>query len=238
MKKLLLGIITVLIVVLTGITIVQGFKIGNLNVLGIMSIKHKNDELDEKIQEATKLASADYEQKIDELNEAIKKLKEEKTNYEDMVSVSTDSEVEAANQSYENTIEFLLVRVENHAKSEGVVIDLVVAKSSSGAEDVYDLRFTARGSYVGIEEFITGIEDDSKLSYKIEEFKMTAYSEDEKGNQNSGDLVQATFICRDIKINGISTGMSNIDTIDNEQDNINSEEENVNADTTGDRTTE
>ena len=143
------------------------------------------------------MASSDDQERVDSLNDEMDKLKNSKTNYEDMVSVSTDSEVEAANQSYENMIEFLLVRIENHAKSEGVTIDLVVATSSSGAENVYDLRFTARGSYVGISEFITGIEDDSKLGYKIEDFKMSPSSGDDGG-------VQATFICRDIKINGIS----------------------------------
>lgn len=224
MKKLLLGIVSVLILILTGITIVQGFKIGNLNVLGIKSIKEKNDNLDKKIEEATKLASTDYQRKIDDLNDAIKKLEKEKTNYEDMVSVSTDSEVEAANQSYENMIEFLLVRIENHAKSEGVTIDLVVAMSTSGAEDVYDLRFTARGSYVGIEEFITGIEDDTKLGYKIEEFKMTAYSDDDE----SGNEVQATFICRDIKIEGIVKSSNTTDDVEETSTDSNSNTNEVN----------
>ena len=98
-------------------------------------------------------------------------------------------------------IEFLLVRIENHAKSEGVAMNMVVTRSSSGAENVYNLNFTATGSYVGIEEFITDIEDDSRLGYKIEEFKMNSSSE-------NGDTVQATFVCKDIKIEGISSNSS------------------------------
>ena len=227
MKKLLLGVIAGLLVILTGITVVKGFKIGSIEVLGVQAIKQKNDELDEKVKEATKLASTDYQRKIDDLNNEIKKLQTEKNNYQEMVSVSTDSEVEAANQSYENMIEFLLVRIENHAKSEGVIIDLTVSRSSSGAENVYNLNFTALGSYVGIEEFITDIEDDAKLGYKIEEFKMTASSQ-------NGSTVQATFVCRDISIEGLSssgvdTSTTNTNTVNENNVVENSNQTNNNA---------
>lgn len=198
MKKLLLSIVSLLMLILIGITIIKGFKIGGLNILGITQIKKDNEDLDITINEATKLASTDYQRKINDLNNAIKKLEAEKTNYEDMVNVSTDSEIEAANQTYDHMIEFLLIRVENHAKSEGVTMKMEVTRSSSGAENVYNLNFTAIGPYIGIEEFITHIEDDSKLGFKIENFKMIASSE-------NGNTVQATFTCRDISIEGIST---------------------------------
>jgi len=201
MKKLLLGIVIILIIVLLGITIVNGISIGKLNILGILDIKSKNEELDEKIKKATKLASTDYQKKIDDLNETIKKLEAEKKKYDEMVSVSTESEVQAANQIYENTVDFLLVRIENHAKNEGVQMKMDVTRSSSGATDAYNLNFNVIGGYAQIEEFITDIEDDSKLGYKIEEFEMTASSE-------NGNVVQATFVCRDIKITGISANGS------------------------------
>lgn len=212
MKKLLLSILTVLVIILTAITMIKGLKIGNINILGIMEMKQKNEELDTTVKEATKLASTDYQKRIDDLNDAIKKLEAEKTNYEDRVNVSTENNVESANQTYENMIEFLLVRIENHAKPEGVSMNMVVARGSSGAENVYNLNFTVTGSYVGIEEFITDIEDDSRLGYKIEEFKMNSSSE-------GGGTVQATFVCKDIKIEGISsnsvsTGTSSMGTTD------------------------
>lgn len=205
MKKLLLSILTVLVIILTAITMIKGLKIGNINILGIMEMKQKNEELDTTVKEATKLASTDYQKRIDDLNDAVKKLEAEKTSYEDRVNVSTENNVEAANQTYENMIEFLLVRIENHAKSEGVAMNMVVTRSSSGAENVYNLNFTATGSYVGIEEFITDIEDDSRLGYKIEEFKMNSSSE-------GGNTVQATFVCKDIKIEGISSNSSSTST--------------------------
>lgn len=224
MKKLLIGIIIVLILVLTGITIVKGFQIGSVEILGIMNIKDENEKLDTTVKKATKLASTDYQQKIDELNSALKKLESEKTSYEDLVNVSTESQVESANQIYNNTIDFLWVRIENHAKSEGVKMKMLVTRSSSGAENVYDLNFTATGTYTGIEEFVTGIEDDSKLGFKIENFSMVASS-------NNGEEVEATFVCKNITIKGLSnstvtTTTTQVDTTNTNTTNTNSTDTN------------
>lgn len=234
MKKLLLSVITVLLIILIVVTMINGLKIGNINILGIAQMKTKNNELDNTINEATKLASTGYQRKIDDLNNAIKEFETKKQSYEDMVDVSTDSEVTAANQTYDNLIEFLLVRIENHANAEGVTMDMVVTRSSSGAEDVYNLNFTATGTYVGISEFITDIEDDSRLGYKIEEFKMSSSSE-------NGNTVQATFVCKDIKISGIDSNSSTSTITTDESETTNTTENVVNnntTDNTTDNTTE
>lgn len=227
MKKLLISVIILLILILTGITIVKGIEIGPLKVLGILEIKDDNDKLDDKVKQATKLTSTDYQKAIDDLNDAIKQLENQKNSYEDMVNVSTDSQVEAANQTYNNTIDFLFVRIENHAKSEGVTMKMEVTRNSTGVNNVYNLNFTATGSYTGIEEFITGIEDDSKLGFKIEDFSMVASSQ-------SGDQLEATFVCKDITIQGIdSTNTSSTTTqIDSTDTNTTEQTNSVNTNTT------
>ena len=220
-------VIILLMLILTGFTIVKGIDIGPLKVLGILEIKDENDKLDDKVKQATKLTSTDYQKKIDDLNTAIKQLETQKNSYEDMVNVSTDSQVEAANQTYNNTIDFLFVRIENHAKSEGVTMKMEVTRSSTGVNNVYNLNFTATGSYTGIEEFITGIEDDSKLGFKIENFSMSASSE-------SGDQLEATFVCKDITIQGIdSTTSSSVTTqVDTTNSNTIGQTNSINSNTT------
>lgn len=208
MKKLLLSTIILLFIILIGITSVKGIKIGKLNILGILQIKEENEELDISIKEATKLASADYQKKIDELNEVSKTLEKEKQTYEDMINISTENEKTVLMQTYENKMEFLFIRIENYAKSEGVQMKMDVKTNASGVENIYDLDFTVVGAYAQIEEFITHIEDDSKLGYKIDDFKMIPSTEEK---------VQATFICRNIKISGISSDISLNATITNEE---------------------
>lgn len=229
MKKLLLIILTILVLILTGITVVKGFQIKNLNVLGIMQIKDKNEELDKKINEATKLASTDYEKKLEDLNAEIKKLETEKTKYEDMVNVSTENQINAANQFYDYSIDFLWIRVENHAKEEGVKMTLALTKSSTGAENTYNLIFTATGTYIGIAEFITHIEDDEKLGFKIEDFRMTALSTNTTTSKNNTakeqvvedtNTVQAMFMCKDIKIEGVSSNTTTSVPQATDKDNI------------------
>ena len=227
MKKLLISVIILLILILTGVTVVKGIEIGPLKVLGILEIKDENDKLDDKVKQATKLTSTEYQKAIDDLNDAIKQLENQKNNYEDMVNVSTDSQVEAANQTYNNTIDFLFVRIENHAKSEGVTMKMEVTRSSTGVNNVYNLNFTATGSYTGIEEFITGIEDDSKLGFKIEDFSMVASSQ-------SGDQLEATFVCKDITIQGIDSTITSSTTtqIDSTDTNTTEQTNSINTNTT------
>lgn len=221
MRKILIALIMVVILVFTGVTVINGIQIGKFEILGISKVKQKNDDLDTTVKKATKLASTDYQQKVDELNSALKKLEVEKSNYEDLANVSTESEIQAANKTY-NTIDFLFVRIENHAKSEGVTIEMKVTRSASGESDTYDLNFSATGTYTGIEEFITDLEDDSKLGFKIEDFSMTATS------GSNGEQVEATFVCKNIIIKGIentsalSGSMSGTTKIDSSTDNTNS----------------
>ena len=79
--------------------------------LGIdyMAISKKMQE--EYEEKKAKERAYKQQQKIDELNSALKKLESEKTSYEDLVNVSTESQVESANQIYNNTIDFLWVLV-------------------------------------------------------------------------------------------------------------------------------
>ena len=223
MKKSLITLVIVLLMILTGITIIKGVTIGKWTVLGIKQIQEKNNQLDEQIQTATRLASTDYQSKIRSLNNAIKDLQSKKQNYEDMVNVSTEGQVNMASQSQDYKIEYLWIQIGNYAKAEGVEMTMEVVKSSSGTENLYDLSFTAKGAYIGIADFITHIEDDSDLGFRIENFKMISSSE-------KNNILQATFICKDIKISGISSSTFDNTLVDNNSEN-NTNDNNTNVNT-------
>ena len=88
---------------------------------------------------------------------------EQKEEYEDTLATMTDSQVKSGIKT-EKTIDFLFIRIENHAKSEGVSLKMELTKNSTSTQsNSYDLNFTVTGTYTGIEEFITDIEDDSQL---------------------------------------------------------------------------
>jgi hypothetical protein len=196
MKKLLIIVMITLVTILTIITVINGLQIGGLTILGITGMKDKNAQLETQVEQATKLASTDFPNKVTSVNESIKKLQKQRQDYEDMVTVSTDSQVQSANQFDVYPIEYLWTQIGKHAKREGVVMKMDVVKGSTNTKDTYNLSFTATGSYIGITDFISDIEDDSSLGFKIEEFKMVP-----SGNNNE---LQATFTCKEITIKGIS----------------------------------
>lgn len=195
MKKLLIVLLITLVLALTIFTVVNGLEIGSFEILGIKGIQAKNANLEKSVTEATKLASSEFPNKVSQLNTNMKKLKEEKTNYEDMVAVSSSDDVQTASQLAKYKIDFLWTKIGTHATSEGVVIKMDIT-NGSGAADTYNLNFTVNGGYINIAEFIRDIEDDSKLGFKIEEFSM-------KAGSSTSDL-QATFVCKDVPIEGIS----------------------------------
>lgn len=207
MKKLLILVLIVLLLTLSIFIVIQGVHIGSLEILGVKGIQEKSSQLDEKIQQAGKLAEKDYQQALNDVKTNTKKLQEEKKNYEDMTQISEDGDVQAANQIEKYEIETLWVKLGNHATTQGVVIKMDVKKGN--AQDVYDLQFTATGSYISITDFISAIENDSSLGFKIEEFKLVPSS--------SGSDLQATFVCKDITIKDVSQSAVTTTTDSNTQ---------------------
>lgn len=192
MKKILILILIALLVALAGYIGFKGVSIGNFQILGITGIREKNELLDEKVQEASKLVEKDYKQALSTLNDSSKKLEQEKQEYTDMTTVSSEGDIQAANQIEKYTLETLWVLLGNHADAEGVDVKIDIVKGNTS--DVYNLNITATGTYVGITEFISDIENDSKLGFKIETFKMVP----------NGSKLQATFTCNSITILDIS----------------------------------
>ena len=201
MRKYLIGICVALVLVLTGYVAIQGIQIGKIQIMGISEIKNRNESLDNTLKRATKLASTDFQQKKDSLDEELKAMQEQKEEYEDTLATMTDSQVKSGIKT-EKTIDFLFIRIENHAKSEGVSLKMELTKNSTSTQsNSYDLNFTVTGTYTGIEEFITDIEDDSQLEFSIEDFSMVA-------TNTNGDQVEGTFICRDVVITGLENSSS------------------------------
>ena len=196
MKKLLILILIALVLALTIFTIMNGLQIGSFHILGIRQIQDKNAELEDTVTEATKLASSSFPSTVNELNASMEDLKKQKTAYEDMVAVNESGDVETASQLSNYNLDFLWTQIGTHATSEGVNIDMALTQGTGG-QNVYNINFTAVGSYVGISEFIRDIEDDSDLAFKIEEFSMTA--------GESTSQLRATFVCKNIPIEGISS---------------------------------
>lgn len=199
MKKLLMLILIGLLVTLSIYIVVVGFEVGGVEILSYVGIQYKNKALDEKIQEASKLAEKDFKQAVNTVKENSKKLEQTKKEYEDLTVVSSDGEVQAAAQLERYEVETLWVKLGNYATSEGAIVRIDIVQGNT--KDTYNLRFAVNGSYISITDFISDIENDTTLGFKIEEFKMIP----------SGDTLQGSFVCKEIAIKEVS-GTSNPNT--------------------------
>lgn len=204
MRKILIGILIILLVIMAYFAIAQGISIGNFKILSVQEIKEANDNLTVGIQEIQTLMFTDYPSKTDELDKNVSSLLEAKNEYLDLASVSTEGELSKANKEEIYTYEYLWTRIGRHATAEGVLLKLDFYAGDTGEADVKTLNYTVTGHYIAIINFIESIEEDSKLGFRIENFKMVP----------GGENLQATFVTRNIRIKPESTN-SNVSTNSN-----------------------
>ena len=217
MKKILILTLIALLLVLAGFLGIRGLQIGNIQILGITGIMEKNDELDAKIEEATKLASTDFEKSITDVETSGKELKAKKQEYEELISGINEEDVALLTRMEGYEIETLLVKLGNHAKQQGAEITMTAQKAGM---NLYNLKFSATGSYISITDFISAVENDSLLGFKIEEFSM----------KPQGETLEATFVCKGITIEGVSEVQK--EEITEDAENTEEKEETKNTNTT------
>ncbi len=217
-RKILMGILTVLLAVLLYFTIANGVSIGSFKAYGIKNIKQENENIENKISSASKLTSVEYPSKLSELNKNAKTLLSKKEEYSDLTTYSTAEQVQAANELEDFEVEYLWATVGNYATKEGIKIKMDISSATNGATSadgrkMYDLNFTAEGSYIGIALFLADIQDDSFLEFKVENFNMTAGTDT--------NTLKATFIVKDIpiKIDTLSAEVSQENTENNDNKN-------------------
>lgn len=193
MRKLLISVLIVILLAVAGYMCYNGITIINYRISGLKEIKKLNENLDERISVASKLVSTDYPTQISNISKSMKDLKTEKEKYDNMVTISTDEQVQAAAKIEKYEIEYLWTKIGNWAKKEGVTMKIDLKNSSTGTQGLYNLQFTVNGQYIGIADFIYDIENDTSLGFKIEEFKLLP-GEDT-------NILTGSFVCKDISIN-------------------------------------
>lgn len=222
MRKLLLGLISIMLLALSIYIAIYGISIGGIQINGIPSIQEENLKLENKIQEATKLKNTDYPQNTALLESAYKKLMTEKENYEQILALGVDENGQPLNKIQEYEIEKIWITMGNYAKKQGVDLKLDVT-SNNTISKTYDLKFTATGGYIQIVDFLYDIERDSTLVFKLENFKMVAGS--------STDELVATFVCKDVKLNITDNSSGSSTTDANAKDEANTSNTNSNNNT-------
>lgn len=195
MRKILIMVMIVLMLVFGYNALVNGIKIGSLQISSIKQIDEGSKDLDKRTEEVNSLIDVEYPKTISSLKEASKKMQDAKEKYLNETNMSSDADIKRALQIESFDIERLFAKIGNHADNEGVNLKFVVNSSASGSSETKDLAFTVNGSYIAITNFIYALEDDNELNFRIYDFKEVGYN---------GDILQATFTVKDVRITSTS----------------------------------
>ncbi len=189
MRKLLL--IFLIIILLTGLAILitSGISIASFEIPSVQKIIMDNNDLDNRIAELDKSKKTEYVSAEANLNASVEGLQNSKKRYQDTINYSTEDEIKAANQIEKYKMSYLWTKIGMYATKNNIVIKADVSNGS--VTGLYNISFTALGQYLPISEFIYAIEKDSKLGFKIDDFTLVPYSEEE---------LQASFTIRNVAI--------------------------------------
>ncbi len=206
MKKILMSILIILLIVMAYFTIFKGIEIGNIKILSIEQIKYENEKLEQQITQTEILMNTNYPSKTDELNTKISSLLTAKDTYLDTASTSTEEEIKQATIKEEYTVEFLLTKFGRYSTSNGVNLKYEITSGSSSGSN--NITFTVDGRYSRIITFLSDIEDDAKLGFRIRNFKLIP----------NGENLTATFLVTNVSVKSENlTGGGTV--VDNQNNN-------------------
>lgn len=191
MRKVLITLLIIALLSIFGMMVIAGIhpKEAKFSISSVKEIINDNKELDKRIAELDTSVKTDYESAKSDLDKSYKNLQSSKQKYHDTITYSTEEEIQAANQTEKYEIEFLWTKIGLYATKNNLVMQ---ANVSAGAiPGQYNISFTVLGEYISISEFINQVEADSKLGFKIEDFTLAKYSEEQ---------LQGTFVIRNVSI--------------------------------------
>jgi len=213
MRKILLTLIVLTLLLISGLIIYKGANIGNFEIWGIKQIAEENKKIENANDSLITLVDVKFPEAVKKLNNSGETMQETKKQYEEQAVLVSNSKYYMQTEKYK--LEFLWTRIGNYAKDNNVTPKMEVTTGST--KGVYNLIITAVGKYQKVADFIYAIENDSRLGFKIEDFSMTQYN-----LEDSTNLVQGKFTCKEIKIDikSVDTETTNTKiTTDKTQDN-------------------
>lgn len=180
MKNLLIAILSILSTVLIIFLVFRGVSMGDISILSITQIKENSEKLDADIETLSALKDTTYKNELSNLETSIKNLTVNKNKYLEVASTSSEAEIQQANQQRVYSMEYLWNKVGSYATSNGVNLKWDVTQTDTSGK--YKLSFSLTGSYIGILNYVYSLENDSDLSFKIDNFKIVSGSSEESLN--------------------------------------------------------
>lgn len=175
-------------------------------VASVGQLASSSKKLDTDVAELERNCTTDFENKKSELEKTIKKYRQAKKEYDEIIPAVSTGTADSIIAFEENNlkdiydVDFLWTIVGNYATEEGVNLKFDIQKNTTSASSlsntstnyvVCDLKFVVTGKYINLTDFIYDLEDDDRLGFEINDFEM----------QKEGENLQITLNVREIKVN-------------------------------------
>lgn len=176
----------------------------------VSELKTASKSLNTKVAELERKNSTEYEEKKKELSTSVAEYKSAKEEYDALVPTYTVGDASATAETKQELegiavkdiydVDFLWTIIGNYATEEGVDVTMNFFKNITSASSinntssnyvVCDLKFVITGNYINLTDFIYDLEDDDRLSFKINDFEM----------QKAEDKLQVLLTVKEVKVN-------------------------------------
>lgn len=211
MKNKIIFMILIIFVLVLAFSMIKGIKIGNFQILSISQIKEKNDQVNEKLEETNKLVSEEYPDNISTLEETYNEYTIQKQKYIEVAGFTKEEKAQVY-ETKQYDISYLWKTLGKYATSRNLAIGITVQKKQNSELNLYDLKFNLSGRYVDISQFISDIENDSELYFRIYNFKMVK-------NEKNNNLVTASFTVLNVNIDPSTITETSTNTINQSSTN-------------------
>jgi len=187
MKNTMTGIIILVSIAVLVFVGLRGIQVGSFEIPSISRLTEKNEELNAKIDDVNDLVSFKYAENVETLEETFQNYLKQKQTYEELVGVTNNLDGEIY-ETKQYDIGYLWRVLGKYATNRKLSLGIDVKKNTVSKS--YNINFAVSGKYVNISQFITDIENDSDLYFRIYNFKIS-------GN---GEVISATFTVKNINI--------------------------------------
>lgn len=220
MRKILIIFMTAIVLVLLIFAVLQGYNGKSIKILSYTQIGKKSSDLELFANAFDTRNKNEIKQKEVELQGIINNYNDKKTEYEELMIQKRNSESDIANVL---DIDFLLVKVGNYASDNNLDLKFDITKNITDGEAaeyiLTDLNFEVLGEYIGIADYITSLENDSRLAFEIRDFKIIGQDPDPELIGEEGEETKATFKVYSVGISKSTLGNLNTQTTENNATN-------------------
>ena len=129
MRKLLFALLAIALLIVVGLVVYKGFRIGKIEVWGIKQIVAENEQIDKANSDLEKLANDNFQAAITKLNSSGEAMQAKKKEYEEQAVLVSNSKYYMQTEKYK--IDFLWTRIGNYAKENKVTPKMEVASEST-----------------------------------------------------------------------------------------------------------